>query len=94
MGTESASREITATVTVLIVGERLEAYADSADAYTAMRNYLVQGIRQRQMRVSTLEIAPPKSVIQLVSCPCGATGDEQSIAEHIESRVCPEGGSI
>lgn len=28
------------------------------------------------------------------SCPCGATGDEQSIREHIESRVCPEGGTL
>lgn len=38
-------------VTVLRIGERIEAYADSADARAAERAYLAQGIETQQMNV-------------------------------------------
>jgi len=45
-------------VTILKVGECVEAYADPADARTAERAYLLQGVKQRQMQVSTLQVNP------------------------------------
>lgn len=45
------------TVSILRVGERMEAYADSADAHAAERSYWAQGVKQRQLHVSTLEIS-------------------------------------
>lgn len=49
---------------------------------------LRRGLMQAQ--VAAQRAARPEEA----SCPCGATGDPQSIAEHIESRVCPEGGVL
>jgi hypothetical protein len=78
-------------VTILTIGERVEAFVDSEDARTAERAYLLQGVKQRQLHVTTVQVNPSSREKVRASCPCGATGDPQSIAEHISSGVCPEG---
>jgi hypothetical protein len=57
---DEARRVSDPTVTVLRVGERVEAYADSADAYAAQNDYLAAGVKQRQMSISTVGVTPPK----------------------------------